>query len=238
MPLYIQPGFTLFFAHVPKTGGSSLRIYLHERFGPPLLSGWTYVKTKRFPMMLSPAEHGTVEEIAPYLPERIDYKLALVRDPLGRVFSQYRFQTGKSLMSHLSFSTWLRVMLRAVAMEPKIHENHIRPQIDLILDGSEIFHLEEGFERLAARLDQVCGESRPDLSVPHVLRSGRKKAVRCTRQDVERIIRFYAEDYAQLGYALPDPATYPDDRLAGLRGLVATPLAWLLVAWQRYRLKR
>jgi len=238
MPLYIQPNFTLYFAHVPKTGGSSLRIYLHERFGPPLLSGWTYVKTKRFPMMLSPAEHGTVEEITPYLPERIDYKLALVRDPLGRMFSQYRFQTGKSLMSWLSFSSWLRVMLRAVASEPKIHENHIRPQVDLILDGSEIFHLEDGFDRLTARLDDVCGVARPDISVPHVLKSARKKTIHCTRQDIELITRFYAEDYRLLDYPLPDPADYPDDRLAGLRGLLAAPLARLLVLWQRYRLKR
>lgn len=238
MPLFIQPNLTLYFAHVPKTGGSSVRIYLHQRLGAPLLAGWTYVKTRPRPMMLTPAEHATVEEIAPYLPERIDYKMAVVRDPLTRTFSQYRFQVGQSRLSRLGFSTWLRIMLRAARLEPKIHEDHIRPQVDLILEGSELFRLEDGFARLTRRLDQLCGESRPDLTVPHVLKSPRKKAIRCTRQDIALIRRFYAEDYERLGYTPPDPAGYPDDRLAGLRDLVAAPLARMLVAWQRFRLTR
>jgi hypothetical protein len=235
VPLFIQPGFTLYFAHVPKAGGSSLRIYLHERLGPPVLAGWTFLKSTHRRVMLAPAEHAAVHEIAPHLPARIDHRLALVRDPLARTFSQYRFQAGKSLLSRLGFSTWLRVMIGAARIEPRIHENHLRPQVDLIPEGSEIFRLEDGFDRLIAWVDTLCGQSRPDLAVPHALKSDRRRPIRCHRQDIALILDHYAADYDRLGYARPDPADYPKDAIAPLRALVAAPLARLLVAWQRWR---
>jgi hypothetical protein len=33
MPLIIKPGYTIYFAHVPKAGGTSVEDYLVRRFG-------------------------------------------------------------------------------------------------------------------------------------------------------------------------------------------------------------
>lgn len=231
MPLAHYNGKTIFFAHVPKTGGSSVEDYLIRRFGPLSIKD----KNKREGVLgtglLIPTTHLAAVDIKELLPHDLSYSFAVVRDPLARLKSEFRYQSGISRMSKLGFSAWLRVMLTAARREPRLYENHIRPQSDLVPEGAEIFKLENGFDEMIAQLDAVVGDSTADLSVSH-LNARKKEPLEMSRADVEAAVAFYDADYERFGYQRPNLDDYPS-KPVGWRGHLATPLATALIGKQR-----
>ncbi len=240
MPLAIAGNRTIYFAHVPKAGGSSVELYMHERFGDLSLRSITRKgRLSRFEpgpfsaVMTSP-NHLVWQDARFFLPRRVDLSFALVRDPLARIVSQYRFQKPHSKASGLDFSTWLRVVLRAAALDPRIYGNHIRPQVDFLSEGMEVFRLEDGLDRIIDWLDARLGEGAPGISMGHIQKSA-KVSVEPKREDVALVARYYAADYDRFGYSPPDPAAHPSDPLAGLRDLAARPLARGVILRHRRR---
>ena len=231
MPLASWNGQTIFFAHVPKTGGSSVEDYLISRFGPLSIIDTNKRTGVRGTGLIVPATHLATVDLAELLPHDLTYSFAVVRDPLERMMSEFRYQSGVSRMSRLGFSPWLQVMLTAARSEPRLYENHIRPQSDLVPEGAEVFRLEDGFEALIARLDEKTGSSMPDLTVPH-LNTRTKEPVELSRSDVAAILDYYGADYDRFGYTRPDLDAYPD-RGPTWRHTLAGPLARALVQKQR-----
>jgi len=233
MPLWVTRGKIIFFAHVPKTAGSSIEEYLLRRLGPCSFIGGT-AKRRDQTSLMSPPVHLSKNDLKMFVPTPMDFNFGVVRDPLARMMSEFRYQLGVSWASRLGFSTWLRIVIRAAKLDPRIYANHIRPQVDLIMDGAEIFRLEDGFGPLIARLDEVVGGAEPDMAVQHINKrtSG---SVRHYREDVALIRRFYADDYAGLGYPIPDLDTLPRDIFAPARAALARIVAPAIVILQHYR---
>ena len=237
MPLFFSNSQSIFFAHVPKTGGASVEEYLTRRFGPLTIAANLRFKTPmqaegRWHDTIEPPQHFTKYILQGFLPRDLSQAFAVVRNPLDRLLSEYRFQQGISRLNHLGFSTWLRVMLRAAATDPRVFHNHIRPQRDLVPDGARIFQFESGFDPVIDWLDTVTGTTAPDLDMGHFLNRP-KEPVAIRGQDIALIRDFYAADYAAFGYPLPDPKKFPADGFALGRDLLATGLAPLAVARQR-----
>ena len=233
MPLVTAGSKTIFFAHVPKTGGSSVEDYLIRRFGGPLsLRDRTHVSGMRQRGLLSLATHLTADDLVDFLPKNLDYSFAVVRNPLERTFSQYRFQSGVSKTSHLSFSTWLRVMMRCVALDKRVYQNHVRPQSDLVPDEADHFRLEDGFDEMIERLDEITGMSSPEITVGHLLKRKHEK-IQISKQDVQLIQSYYDIDYQRFGYQKRDLKDFPNDPFAGARMALAYLLAPLIVYRQR-----
>ena len=225
MPLVTANGKSIFFAHVPKTGGSSVEDYLIRRFGGPLsLRDITHRAKDRKRGLIALSTHFTARDLDDVLPHDVDHCFAVVRDPLKRMESQYRFQAEISRTRFFGFSTWLRIMFEAVRIDPRVYQNHIRPQSDLVREGSAVFRLEDKFTDMIAWLDEVTDSSTPDIQVGHLLKRAREPIV-MSRQDVELIRRFYKVDYERFGYDLPDPSAHADDRMAGLRWPLARLVA-------------
>ena len=231
MPLAHWNGHTIFFAHVPKTGGSSVESYLISRFGPLSIIDTNKRTGVRGTGLIVPATHLAAIDVVELLPHNLTYSFAVVRDPLDRMMSEFRYQSGVSRMSRLGFSPWLKVMLAATRAEPRLYENHIRPQSDLVLGDAEVFRLEDGFDRLIARLDEKTRSNTPELTVPH-LNTRKKEPITLSRSDVVAITDFYAADYDRFGYDRADPAAYPDTP-PSWRDWLAGPLAAALVRKQR-----
>jgi hypothetical protein len=234
MPLATWNGLTIFFAHVPKTGGSSVEDYLVRRFGPLSIIDRNKRQGVTGTGLIIPATHLAAVDLAELLPHDLTYSFAVVRDPLTRLMSEFRYQSGVSRASRLGFSTWLRVMIAGARMEPRLYENHIRPQSDLVPEGSEIFRLEDGFDAMIARLDEVAGTTAPGLEVGHLLKRKREELV-IHREDVDLITDYYGPDYARFGYAPPDRDAHPSDPYAALRRPFAHALARWVVARQHAR---
>lgn len=240
MPLVNVSGRYLYFAHVPKTGGTSVAEYLGRRFGPLSMveemdgQGRLAFTRQRQRGILFAADHLTAEDIGRFLPQTLEHSFAVVRDPLKRIVSQYRFQSGVSRASRLDFPTWLRTVLGAARQDRRVYRNHIRPQSDLVPADAAIFRLEDGFDPMVSWLDEVTGTSAPEVKVHHLLKS-RKAAdvVPLHRQDIALVAAFYRADYERFGYPLPDPQAHEPDRLAPLRALPALALARAVVWKQR-----
>lgn len=230
MPLAIFDGKTIFFAHVPKAGGTSVEDYLIRRFGALSIRGHGRNGSRHD--LIQSASHIAAQDLELLLPKKLDLCFAVVRDPVTRILSEYEFQRGVSKTSSLSFSTWLRLVTQAARNEPRIYENHIRPQSDLVPKDAEYFRLEDGFSALISRIDEVVGSEAPEIQIGHFLkRKGTHAEI--TRQDIELIRDFYAPDYERFGYLYPSPDAYRNDGKALLRDLSARILAKFLVARQR-----
>lgn len=234
MPFCVANGKLLFFVHVPKAGGSSVEDYLLRRFGSLSMADRNKRERVRGTGLISPITHLSVIDLAEMIPSECDLVFAMVRDPLKRMLSEYRWQSGASRMSRMSFSTWLRVVIAAARREPRIYENHIRPQDQMVPEGAEIFRLEDGFGPMIARLDAVTGTRAPEVEMGHQKnRQTQAAPIVVSREDVALVLDYFAADYERFGFDRPDPAAYQSDGRARLRGLVADPLARLLVAKQR-----
>lgn len=234
MPLVSKDGLNIFFAHVPKAGGTSVQEYLIRRFGKLQLLDLDRAENgqPRQTGLIMPTAHLSAVDLEDLLPVDLEYSFAVVRDPMTRMLSGYRFQTGVSQMSRFSFSTWLRIVIACARIDARSYDNHIRPQVDLVSNACEVFRLEDGFDDMIAWLDKVSGTSAPELEVGHLLK--RKRAeIPVSYEDAALIETFYAADYARFGYALPDKSALPHDRFAGLRTLFGNLLARAVIWKQR-----
>ncbi len=82
MPLATWNGITIFFAHVPKTGGSSVEDYLARRFGPLCIIDRNKRSGVAGTGLIVPSTHLAAEDLAELLPHDLTYSFAVVRDPL------------------------------------------------------------------------------------------------------------------------------------------------------------
>lgn len=236
MPLAISNGKTIFFAHVPKTGGTTVEDYMIRRFGHLSILD----RNKRTGVvgtgLLMPATHLAAGDLAELLPKPLDYSFAMVRDPVSRLQSEYRYQTKVSRMSRFDFSTWLRIMLAGLTIEPRIYENHIRPQSDLVPDGAEIFHLErDGMTQMITQLDAVTGQAAPEITIEEANRSTYRSPITLHAEDVEAIEKTFAVDYDRFGFDRRDRTALPHDSRVARRQAIARMLAPFIVQRQRRR---
>lgn len=208
MPLITASTKRIFFAHVPKTGGSSVEDYLLRRFGGPLsLRDITHRRGDRKRGLIALSTHLAIEDLEDVLPHDIDHLFAVVREPLSRVKSQYRFQAGISRTRRLDLRTWLRVILKSAEIDPRVYQNHIRPQTDLVHKDSAVFKLEDKFNDMIEWLDEITGTTDSSIEIGHLLKRQREPIV-FYREDVQLITEFYREDYDRFGYERPDLSSY------------------------------
>ncbi len=234
MPFLYPFGKVIFFAHVPKTGGSSVEDYLTRRFGALSMSDRHKREGTRGTGLISPVTHLSALDLVEILPREIDLCFAVVRNPLKRMLSEYRWQHGISWASRMSFSTWLRIVIYAAGLDSRVYENHIRPQSEMVPDDAEVFRLEDGFEMMIQCLDTVVGTTSPEITMGHLLKRRSNAPITVTREDADLIVKFYASDYTRFGYDTPDTRELKSDPFAFGRTLLAVLLAWVLVAKQRW----
>ena len=242
MPSLSLPDRFIWFSHCPKAGGTSVERALVDRWGPAVghlqwgwdlwwrRGGWRRADPPNSP------QHLTWADAVRVLPRVPDAVFALVRDPVDRLISEYRYQRQARrgtwlgrLLAHLPFSTWAMIMLRVARANPYAFDNHLRPQADFIPDGARVFRLEDGMEPVGEWLADKTGEFIDHFAQDLAARD--RTPLWVYREDLELIARAYGEDYARFAIDLPSPDGLPADRLRNLRAIVAaalTPVVLLL----------
>ena len=88
----------------------------------------------------------------------------MVRHPLKRLLSQYRYQTRKPnpVRNRLPFSVWLRYVLLRRRLNPYYRDNHFRPQHEFEVPGVDVFRLEDGLAAPLACLNKLTGVNETD----------------------------------------------------------------------------
>ena len=240
MPSLTLPDRLIWFAHVPKAGGTSIEQMMVETWGDRVRhlhwgwdlwwrgGGWREADPPCSPQHLIWADARAALAGAP------DEVFGVIRDPVARIASEYRYQMrhrrgtwiGKAL-AYLPFFFWVRLMLAVARRNPFAFDNHLREQGEFLPDGAVVFRLEDGLEPVAAWLSKATGESVGDP--PRALTSEAPDQVRGVVDQATRtrIEAFYAGDYARFDYArngVGPPARDVWDRMA--EG-VAPIVVWL-----------
>lgn len=196
MPIIETKGQRVLFLHVPKTGGSSIEKHL-ECIGRVSMIGGSH-RSQGLPC--SP-QHLHAEAIRQHFPAlAVDWAFMVVRHPVERLISQYKYQTRKAqwLRKSWSFSVWLRYVLARRKLNPYYRDNHFRPQVEFEGFVAEVFHLEDGLDRCIASVDRrlgVCSEQ--ILTWEKRSPSGK---VTVSAHDVNIIREVYSADFSRYGY--------------------------------------
>lgn len=204
----------IWFAHCPKSGGTSIEQFMVAEWGDAVghlhwgwdrwwqRGGWRVADPPNSP------QHLIWEDAVSSLPHPPDTVFAVVRDPVAKMASEYRWQRhgrrgtrlGK-LLSYMPFSIWLRLMLRVARANPHAFDNHFRAQSDFVPDQACVFHLEHGLDPVIHWLKDMAGIASSDASIPHAIRT--PGTTRIDPRDAALIGQVFAPDYRRFGYLAP-----------------------------------
>lgn len=90
-------------------------------------------------------------------------------------------------------------MIDGYAKDPYIIDNHLRPQVDFLSDGVEVFRIEDGIDKPLVRAASVLGITLQDTN-PHSNRRKKKTQVEWTAITRDRTLEFFADDFARFDY--------------------------------------
>lgn len=187
----------ILFIHIPKTGGSSIEKHL-KKHGQ--LSFYGQTGPSIFPC--SP-QHFDGSLLGDLFSDAIfDWSFLVVRHPLKRLLSQYRYQTRKPnpIRNRLSFSVWLRYVLLRRRINPYYRDNHFRPQHEFEAFGADIFRLEDGLGAPLDRLNSLTGvDETGDVAWANKTAS---KDIKINPSDKALILSVYREDFLRYGYEI------------------------------------
>lgn len=215
MPIARIGSQTIYFAHIPKCAGSSVEDYLRDRFGPLALLDRRYLAqepVRRWTQ--SSPQHVDWQALMRLFPaDYFDAIFTVVRHPLSRALSAYRFQAKVegSIPPGMGFGDWLEQEAEARDTNPYRSDNHSRPQVDFLprTDGPHcaVFHLEHGLDALIPWFDTVEGVARGPRAMQHTnAANAAGDRTRPTPEEIALVAQIYAADFARFGYAPDQPA--------------------------------
>ena len=207
MPLYQfrkgETEKTFLFIHVPKTGGTAIETYfrgigLAGYFDPP-----TYMPVRPY-LKVPPAhyDYGVLKRL--YNLDSL-YSFAVVRHPVRRMVSEYKWAMEKSTasetLSKMDFGQYLRFMFDQFKRDDNVASGHFKPQVRFVGDKvSKIFKYEAGLDNIVTHVLRDVGlRFDGQAKLPRVNHSARK-TVDVSSDDLKLIREFYAEDYSVFGY--------------------------------------
>ncbi|MEX3016642.1 sulfotransferase family 2 domain-containing protein [Gymnodinialimonas hymeniacidonis] len=188
MPLARIGDRILFFAHIPKTGGSSVETYLDQKGAVALRfkrrMGWSETT----------AQHMEARIHTRLVPDGFfDASFAVLRDPVARMVSEYRYRRDRYERQR-DFPAWVRAAFDAYGRDQYVFDNHIRPQTEYLRPGMVLFRLEAGMDAVCDWIDAETGTPPASRDIWEKKSATEKVAVPDDLRD--EIIKFYEADYA------------------------------------------
>jgi len=204
MPFFKTGAKLVYYAHVPKCGGSAVEHFSPcakmRRFG----GGTFHPRPRRSNGLRGHRLYGAgrgatlVQNIAP------TYQ---VRHPVARVVSAYHFQMEEEgrISKNVSFSDWLEDLGEAHAENPYAYDNHLRPMNDIVPEGAHVFYLEHGLDALVPWFDDLLGNKTAPRAIHRINeRSSGGEKVQPSTADLAQIERVYSADFERFGYKVGD----------------------------------
>ena len=205
MPVMTKDGRAVLFIHVPKAGGTTIEQLFVK-------SGWTmhFRSTNRlqpdlFPFLrISPQHYHAALLSELFKVSKFDLVFAMLREPVARFRSEFamRNRTLDAAPADV-VSAWADKQLARYADNPSILDNHLRPQSEFLLPGTERYRLEDGMEAMVADLNErfdagLGSDTRHRMSSEK--RGLPSSSVEVSAELRSRLADFYGRDFAELGY--------------------------------------
>lgn len=196
MPVYTINGKNILFIHIPKTGGSAIGAELAKagqaHFEDAIAFGNKIIRPKH--------AHAAILE-AVFDPSMFDLVFTVVREPVARMISEFRYQSrkpGVHLAGLLGFDRWLSFSLARCRLDPSYRDNHFRPQSQFPILNTAVFRYEDGLDKPLLEIARVTGHDFPDF--PERVNSSPPVAVVASASSRTSINDFFREDFDRFGY--------------------------------------
>jgi hypothetical protein len=206
VPVLTRDDKRVLFVHVPKTGGTTIeRLFVRSGYEMHLRAT-RKTEPSLFPLLRCSFQHLHGEALGALLDvAAFDVVFLLVRDPLARFRSEYAMRNQKDPRTDAAtVEQWGMRTLDAYATNPWIRDNHLRPQAEFLVEGAEVFRLEDGMSNVVARLnaEHALGLG---TEIPHAMHSRRRSGISSSSVELsprleQRLREFYAADFEAFGY--------------------------------------
>lgn len=199
MPIFFQDNLTVFYSHVPKTGGTTVEQFFHQngfQVRDLDMGGRNSLNRLRH---CSPQHTEAARVRSLYRIEAFDYVFMTVRHPIDRLVSEFAYRTrGKDV----DINTWVPRALTAYRKDPYVLDNHLRPQWEFILPGCEIFYQETGYTHhwAATVADRLGVEMHSTPGMVNASGSKAQNRYGMSEEIAEMARKFYDLDFRLLGY--------------------------------------
>jgi hypothetical protein len=211
MPIFRIGDKLHYFAHVPKSGGSSVEYYLTARFGRLALVEPNRPETPRHLLWtVLQSNHVPLFALDPVFPrDWFASSFATVRHPLRRLVSAFFFarDVRKVIPLATDFNAWAKDALSQLSGNPFAFAGHVLPQWELVPEDSRVFRLEDGLDPVIPYLDGLAGNTDGPREMP-VRNIGRwRKQTDAPpvpdERTLELVAKVYARDFQRFGYEVP-----------------------------------
>lgn len=190
MPLARISSKILFFAHIPKTGGTSIETYMAGKGALAL-----HCKKRGMWAKTTP-QHMHADVFNKFIPESfVDFSFTVMRDPGDRFVSEYlhrKVMTGSSV----AFVPWAKRVLAERKLKPALFDNHLRSQVNFLRAGMKVFLFESEFELVYDWIDTVT--ETPPLAHDVWKRKAKEEKPKLDEEIANLLAQSYRRDYALL----------------------------------------
>lgn len=206
MPVFRKDGRSLLFIHVPKTGGSTIEeLFRSSGYDVTYLDGKMGPGSANFVRKCAP-QHMNAEMLEHnFQLDRFECVFMMAREPLARFKSRYVWANRKrEKLDPVINQDWVEKQFREYRTNRFVGGNHVRPQVDFLTPGCDVYYFEDGMQNMVDDLDQRFDLSL-DSTIPKVregssVSSMSSRDVIATDAVARRVKEFYADDYIRFGY--------------------------------------
>lgn len=205
MPVLTKDDKNILFIHIPKTAGTTVENVFKDNG-----YSWSYrtraVDTLNKVTVCTPQHmHAALLE-QNFKIEKFDYIFTILRCPYARIQSEYAMRTKDPGKIKKEFvNAWLERKFKQYVKNSYVNDNHIRPQHEFIVQGTDIYKLEDELKNIFSHISKknevelIYDEMGREMS--SVKRHGYSSSdVELDQTAIDMINDFYALDFYLFGY--------------------------------------
>ncbi|MDV6253340.1 sulfotransferase family 2 domain-containing protein [Vibrio sp. EA2] len=182
------------FIHIPKTGGTSVEYMLSDDYDMMLFS-----KNDRV-LNVTP-QHLDKEKINILGLDKLGpLSFCIVRNPIERFISEYKYRMsiGARHYKVLDVNSFLDISIQRYNKNPNVFDNHIRPQVDFLLEHTKVYKFESELSNIASVLSEEFQFSNVK-NISHEKKS-KSRSLNLSNESIHKLKEFYKKDFETFNY--------------------------------------